>query len=168
MKTLEGWIFDIHLSRCAVVIRAIDTDGHTHTLSDTFIPVFYISGDSKDLRALARFVMDQPWDVRLARTKLSDATFKQPIVVLQVEVMNPHHFSTIVERVMWARPKLKCYNGHIPVLQQYSIARNIVPFALCHFVVDDEQRILGFEVIASTRKNSRQERAALWKTKKRT
>ncbi len=154
MKMLNGWILEVYLAGRDMTLRVIDTTGHAHQLRDAFIPVFFVGGDAKELRDLARFILDQTWDVRLSRAEHMDDSLAHRIVVLQIEVMNPHHFSEIFKRVIRARPQLDYYNGHLPVLQQYLISRGTYPFAFCHFVVDAEDRILGIEVGASNHNDS--------------
>lgn len=143
-----------------MVLRVIDTTGCAHILRETFIPVFYVGGDAKELRNLARFMMDQPWDVRLSRTEYKEARAGHRIVALRVEVMNPHHFSEIFTRLTRARPQLDYYNGHLSVLQQYLISRGTHPFAFCRFAVDEGDRILGLEVKGSCHNNSPRSRIA--------
>ncbi len=145
MKILSGWIFDVYLVGRDMAVWVIDTDGRAQMLRDTFIPAFYVGGEAKGLRALARFILDQPWDVRLSWTEFLEPHLEYLMPVLQVEVMNPNHFSAIYERVVRARPQLEYYNGPDSILRQYFVARGLHPFAFCHFVVDDEDRILAFE-----------------------
>lgn len=150
MKTIDGWIFDVYLAGRDIVVWVIDASGHAHLLRDTFIPAFYIGGDVKDLRASARFLMDQPWDLRLSWTERIDPELAYPIVVLQVEVMNPNHFATIFELMRSARPNLPYYNDTLPILQMYLLMRNAFATAYCQFTVDQTNRIRAFEVDSSS------------------
>jgi len=154
MKTIEGWIFNICLVGRGVKVQVIDADGQIQTLQDEFSPSFYAGGNAKDLRALARFVIDQPWDVRLAWTDFMDPSLQVPVQTLCFDVLNPHHFPIVVQRVMRMRPKLKYHNADVPIVSQYITARGIIPFVVTHFVVDDEQRILGIEIIDSRKQGS--------------
>ena len=146
MKTIKGWVFNICLAGRGIQLHVIDAAAQVQTLRDEFTPSFYASGDANDLRALARFMIDQPWEVRLVWTQFMDQSVQFPVSVLRLDVLNSHHFPNIVQRVMRTRPKLKYHNADIPVLAQYISTRGIVPFAVTHFVVDDEQWILGIEV----------------------
>lgn len=155
MKMLNGWILEVYLAGRDMTLRVVDATGRAHILRDPFIPVFYVGGDAKELRDLARFLIDQPWDVRLSRTEYKEAGLGHRTVVLQIEVMNPHHFSTIFGRIARDRPKLDYYNGHHSVVQQYFLQRGACPFSFCSFVVDVDDRILGLELVDSRQVTSR-------------
>ena len=168
MKTLEGWIIDVYVSGSEMVVWVIDTEERAQILRDTFIPAFYVGGEAKDLRALARFILDQPWDVRLSWTECIERRLEYPIPVLQVEVMNPDHFSAIYQRVARARPKLQYYNGPNSIVRQYFLARGLSLFAFCQFIVDDENLILGREVAITGCESARVFKMAMSGNKKRT
>lgn len=146
MEILSGWIVGAYLNGREVALCVIEKNGRAHILRDTFIPAFYAGGEAKDLRALARFILDQPWDVKLSWGEVLNPHLEYPIPVLQVEVLNPDHFSQIYERVVGAKPKLDYYNVDNSIVRQYMSSRDLHPFAFCHLVVDDQNRILAIEV----------------------
>ncbi len=146
MQTIDGWIFDVYPSGRDMAVWVIDADGRAHFLRDSFAPAFYVGGDPRELRALARFLIAQRWGVKLARAERTELFLGHPIVVLQVEVTNPNLFTTIFERVTRLKPNLTYYNGDISLPQMYFLVRNAFPLAFCHFVVDDDNRILALDV----------------------
>jgi DNA polymerase-2 len=146
VKVLDGWIFDVYISGREVIVWVIDREGHSHCLHDHFVPAFYVGGDLKELRAVARFLINQRWDIRLSRAQQTELFLGHPIVVLQVEVLNPSLFTTIFHRVTNFKPALTYYNGDISLPQMYFFARNAFPLAFCHFAVDDDRRILALDV----------------------
>ena len=129
-----------------MIVWVIDCDGHAHCLHDHLVPAFYVGGDWEELRAVARFLVNQRWDIRLSRAKQTELFLGHPIVVLQVEVLNPSLFTTIFHRVTNFKPALSYYNGDISLPQMYFFARNAFPLAFCHFAADDDQRILALDV----------------------
>ncbi len=143
---LDGWILDVYLAGREMAVWVIDRDGHVHCLRDTFIPAFYVGGDPKELRAVARFLIDQRWGVKLSRAERTELFLGHSILVLQVEVLNPNLFATIFQRVTNLNPALNYYNGDISLPQMYFFARNAFPLAFCHFAVDDDHRILALDV----------------------
>jgi DNA polymerase-2 len=145
VKVINGWIFDVYLAGRDMAVWVIDRDGQAHCLRDRFIPAFYVGGDPKDLRAVAQFLINQRWDVKLSRAERIELFLGHTILVLQVEVMNPNLFATIFERVTRLKPALNYYNGDISLPQLYFFARIAFPLAYCQFSVD-EDRILGIKV----------------------
>ena len=146
MRMLEGWIFDVYPAGRDMVIWVIDADGRAHCLHDTFTPAFFVGGNPRDLVAVADTLIDQGWSVRVSRTQRTELFSGHALTVLQVEVTNLNLFSTLFERLTRAKPKLNFYNGDISLPQIYFFERKAFPLAFCHFIVDDENRILGLEV----------------------
>lgn len=146
MKELEGWIFDVYVSGREMIVWVIDAEGHSHCLRDRFAPAFYVGGDWKELRAVARFLIAQRWDVKLSRTERMDLFLGHPSVVLQVEVLNPSLFTPIFQRVTNLKPTLTYYHGDLSLPQRYFLARKAFPLAFCHFAVDAEARIRALAV----------------------
>lgn len=149
MKTLHGWIFNVYASGQNVVVQVVDTDNQVYRLFDRFAPAFWIGGDPKECRAVARFILEQSWNVRLSYKERPEPSLGHPVQVLQVEVENPHHFPLILQRVKHFKPKLTFYGTDDPLAQMYLSNRNLTPLTLCQLAIDDENRILGVECNAS-------------------
>ncbi len=66
MRTLEGLIFDAHLSGRDMGVWVVDGEGQTQRLSDRFTPAFCVGWDSTDRRAVTHFPVDQWCKVRLS------------------------------------------------------------------------------------------------------
>ncbi len=145
MKILHGWIFRVYASGLDTVVQVVDTDDHIYRLLDRFMPAFYVGGEPEECRAVARFILEQPWDVKLSRVEWPDASLGHPVRVLCVQVETPHHFAQITERVRYFKPKLTFYHHDLSLPELYLMARQIRPFTLCEFAVDNENRILGIE-----------------------
>jgi DNA polymerase-2 len=146
VKVLDGWISDVYLAGREMFVWLIDRDGKAHCLRDRFIPSFYVGGDAKELRAVARFLIDQHWDVRLSRAERTELFLGHTIVVLKVDVLNPNLFATIFQRVTNFKPELNYYDGDISLPQLYFFARQAFPLAFCHIAVEDENQICGITV----------------------
>lgn len=143
---IDGWIFDVYPFGRDMIVWVIDRDGHAHCLQDKFISTFYVGGDAKELRAVARFLSNQRWEVRLSRAERVELFSGHPISVLQVDVMNLSLFAPIFKRVTNFKPALDYYNGDVSLPQMYFFARSAFPLAFCHFTIDDENSIVGFDV----------------------
>jgi DNA polymerase-2 len=146
VKVLDGWIFDVYLAGREMLVWVIDRDGKAHCLRDRFIPSFYVGGDSKELRAVAQFLINQHWDVRLSRAERTELFLGHTIVVLKVDVLNPNLFATIFRRVTSFKPTLNYYDGDIALPQLYFFARQAFPLAFCHIAIEDENQICGITV----------------------
>ena len=145
MKILHGWIVHVYASGLDTVVRVVDTSDEVYRLLDRFTPAFYVGGEPQECRAVARFILDQQWDVKLSRVEWSDASLGRPVHVLYVAVENPCHFAAISERVRHFKPKLTYYHHDLSLPELYLLAHQIQPLALCQFAVDNENRILGIE-----------------------
>ncbi|MDE3090528.1 MAG: hypothetical protein KGJ80_14195, partial [Chloroflexota bacterium] len=142
MKTLDGWIFDVYPTERDMAVWVIDPDSRAHFLRDTFAPAFFVGGDTRELRAVARFLIDQHWSVKLARVERTDLFLGHDIAVLQVAVTPPALFPTIFQRVARLKPDLTYYNCDVALPQMYFYARKTFPLAFCHLVVSDDNRII--------------------------
>lgn len=145
MKILHGWIFHVYASGLDTVVRVVDAADHVYQLLDRFTPAFYVGGEPQECRAVARFILEQQWDVKVSRVDWSDPSLGHPVRVLCIEVENPCHFAAISEQVRHFKPKLTCYHPDLSLPELYLLARKIQPFVLCQFAVDDENRVLGIE-----------------------
>ncbi len=145
MKILHGWIFHVYASGLDTVVRVVDTDDQLYRLLDRFMPAFYVNGEPQECRAVARFILEQQWDVKVSRVDWSDPTLGHPVRVLCVEVETPHHFAQRAERVRYFKPKLTYYHHDLSLPELYLLARRIQPLALCQLAVDNDNRILGIE-----------------------
>ncbi len=145
MKILHGWIFHVYASGPDTVVQMVGTDDRVHKLFDRFMPAFYVGGEPKECHAVARFILEQSWDVKLSRVEWPDPSLGHPVRVLCIEVETPHHFALIAERVRYFKPKLTYYHHDLSLPELYLMARQIRPRALCEFAVDDKNRILGIE-----------------------
>ena len=155
MKILHGWIFHVCGSGPDTVVRVVDAADHVYQLLDRFTPAFYVGGEPQECRAVARFILDQQWDVKLSRVEWPDSSLGHPVRVLCVAVENPCHFAAISQRVRSFKPKLIYYHHDLSLPELYLLAHQIRPLALCEFAVDDGNRILGIENAKSPAKEAR-------------
>ncbi len=145
MKTLQGWIFHVFASERDTVVRVVDAADQVYQLLDRFSPAFYVGGEPQQCLAVARFILEQHWDVKVSRVEWPDSSLRHPVRVLCVEVDSPCHFAAISQRVRYFKPKLTYYHHDLSLPELYLLARQIQPLALCQFAVDHENRILGIE-----------------------
>ena len=145
MKILHGWIFHVYASGLATVVRVVDTSDRVYRLLDRFTPAFFVGGEPQECRAVARFILEQQWDVKLSRVEWPDSSLGHPVRVLCIEVENPFHFAAISQRVRCFKPRLAYYHDDLSLPELYLLARKIQRFVLCQFAVDDENRILAIE-----------------------
>ena len=117
-------------------------EGRAHYLRDHFAPSFFVGGTPKDQRAVACFLFDQHWDLTLSPTERTDLFLGKSIHVMQVQVNSPNLLPPIFERVSHLKPDLPYYNADISLPQMYFLERNTFQLAFCHFIVDDDRRIL--------------------------
>ena len=149
MKILHGWIFHVSASGLDTIVRVVDAADHVYQLFDRFTPAFHVGGEPQECRAVARFILEQQWDVKLSRVEWPDSSLGHPVRVLCVEVENPSHFAAISQRVRYFKPKLIYYHQDLSLPELYLLAHQIRPLALCAFAVDDGNRILGIECAKS-------------------
>ena len=142
MRVLDGWIFDVYPAGQEMAVWVIDAEGRAHYLRDHFAPSFFVGGTPKDQRAVACFLFDQHWDLTLSPTERTDLFLGKSIQVMQVQVNSPNLLPPIFERVSHLKPDLPYYNADISLPQMYFLERNTFPLAFCHFIVDDDRRIL--------------------------
>lgn len=145
MKVLQGWIFHVYASGQSTVVRVVDAVGHVYRLLDRFTPAFYVAGEPQECHAVARYILEQPWDVKVSRVEWPDSALGHGVRVLCVEVESPRHFAALSERVRHFRPKLTYYHHDLSLPELYLAAHQIRPLSLCEIAVDDRNRILGIE-----------------------
>ncbi|MCC6604736.1 MAG: hypothetical protein IT327_16120 [Anaerolineae bacterium] len=141
MAELRGWLLDLYADEAdGLVLWLLAEDGRRLRLTQHFSLTFYAHGPFPRLRALWRFLQQQPVGVQLARTVRQDL-FAGPLDVLAVTVANPALQPHLFRQVTRCFPDLTYYDADIPLGLRYAAVFDVFPLCHCEVEVDDDARI---------------------------
>ncbi|MCA9953741.1 MAG: hypothetical protein KC434_03420, partial [Anaerolineales bacterium] len=141
MADLRGWLLDLYADEAdSLVLWLLAEDGRRLRLTQPFPLTFYAHGPFPRLRALWRFLQQQPVGVQLARTVRQDL-FAGPLDVLAVTVSNPAWQPRLFRQITRCFPDLTYYDADIPLGLHYAAVFNVFPLCHCAVEVDDNGRI---------------------------
>lgn len=141
MNELHGWLLDLYADETdGLVFWLLAEDGRRLRLTQQFPITFYAHGPFPRLRALWRFLQQQPIPVGLSRTVREDL-FTGPLDVLAVEVANPALQARLFRHVARCFPDLTYYDADIPLGLRYAAVYDVFPLCHCEVEVDDNGRI---------------------------
>ncbi|MCB8975819.1 MAG: hypothetical protein H6657_00120 [Ardenticatenaceae bacterium] len=141
MNEHRGWLLDLYADEAdGLVFWLLAEDGRRLRLTQPFPITFYAHGPFPRLRALWRFLQQQPVPVQLARTVRADL-FAGPLDLLAVEAANPALQPRLFHQVVRRFPDLTYYDADIPLGLRYAAVYDIFPLCHCEVVVDDNGRI---------------------------
>jgi DNA polymerase-2 len=141
MAEHRGWLLDLYADETdGLVLWLLDEDGSRRRLCQDFPITFYAHGPFPRLRALWRFLQNQPIGVQLARVVQEDL-FAGLLDVLAVEVANPAMQPRLFRQVVRRFPDLTYYDADIPLGLRYAAVFDIFPLCHCEVEVDENGRI---------------------------
>jgi len=127
-ETYSGWLFDIYPNDSNLTIWLIGEDGKRHRFVQEFAATVYAAGPSPRLRALWRWLKEQPIPVHLSRAERKDV-FLGTTIVLAVEIMQPVRLDELFRNMVSAFPDLTYYDGDISLPLRYAAAFGVFPLA---------------------------------------
>lgn len=143
---IGGWLLDVFADReQGVVLWLLGEDGQRWRLRQSFSITFYAGGPSPRLRALWRFLQQQPIPVQMARTRREEL-FAGPMDVLAITVdaaAQPRLF----RQARHVCPDLEFYDADIPLSVAYAAVTDVFPTLRCRAAVagDTVQAITPLE-----------------------
>lgn len=149
-QTRYGWLLDLYEdAQREVVIWFINTDGQRQCLTQPFPVTFYVDGPAAGLRAVWRFLEQQPEQVRLARAKRRDIFAAQPLDLLSVQVQQPAAQPALFQRAAAAFPDLTYYDADIPIQLRHAARFGTFPLAYCQVTTDQQDVVQDIQVLDS-------------------
>ena len=133
-----GWLLDLFADpQGGVILWLLGDDGKRYRLLQRFPITFYAAGPALRLRALWRFLENQPIPVTLSRTQRRDLFQPQPLTVLAIRVersaLQPRLFQQLVQKF----PDLTYYDADIQLTLRYAAIYHVFPLARCQVSIDD-------------------------------
>jgi DNA polymerase II len=153
-RKLSGWFLDVYAelnpapdSPAGVVVWFLSEDGQRCRLSQPFPVTFYAAGPALRLRALWRFLQNQPVPVTLSRCERRDLFAEQPLTVLAVEVAQTAAQTRLFQQVSDAFPDLTYFDADIPLALRYAAAYGVFPLARCSLLISESDVIQSIETL---------------------
>ncbi len=131
---LHGWLLDILPNEQGLTIWILGEDGKRRALSHDFPIAFYAAGPAEQLRALWKWLQQQPENPKLSREERRDL-FTGSIPVLAVELAYPSDLPPLFKRTSQAFPDLTYYNADIPISLRYAARYGVFPLADCEIKI---------------------------------
>jgi DNA polymerase-2 len=137
-----GWLLDLFVDpQGGVILWLLGDDGERYRLQQAFPITFYVAGPAARLRAVWRFLENQPVTVALSRTRRRDLFQSQPLTVLAVRVARPARQPRLFQQVAQNFPELTYYDADVQLTLRYAAAHQVFPLARCRVQVDDNDQI---------------------------
>ena len=141
-----GWLLDLYdHPRDGVVLWLLDEQGR-HRLTQALPVTFYAAGPAPRLRALWRYLQNQPSRVELSRQERRDLFAPGMLPVLAVQVAQPFDQPRLFRQVSQAFPELTYYDADLHLSLRHAARFNTFPLARCQVEVDDAGQIQTLEV----------------------
>ena len=137
-ETICGWLFDIYPNETNLTLWLIGEDGKRHRFVQDFAATVYAAGPAPRLRALWRWLQEQPVPVHLLRLERKDV-FLGMTVVLAVEILQPVKLDGLFRDMVEAFPDLTYYDGDISLPLRYAAAFGVFPLAQVRMEVQGEK-----------------------------
>jgi DNA polymerase-2 len=137
-----GWLFDVYAApQNGVVLWLLGEDGARHCLHQPFPITFYIGGPAARLRALWRFLKDQPVEMKLSREERRDLFLPDPVPVLAIQVERAADQERLFRRAVDRFPDLNYYDADVPLALRYAAAHAVFPLARCRLAAGPDGRV---------------------------
>jgi DNA polymerase-2 len=150
MAEHTGWLLDVYTHpQDGLIVWLLDDNGTRRRLRQPFPVTFYAAGPPARLRALWRFLKEQPLAVKLSRTERRDLFSPDPFPLLAVRVEDPAAQPRLFSRAAAAFPELTYYNADIPISLRYAAIYGTFPLARCAVVTGDGDTIQSITCLNS-------------------
>ncbi len=148
MGEWTGWLFDLFDDpEDGAVLWLIADSGERVRLRQPFPITFYAAGPAEQLRALWRWLREQPVAVGLARVEKRDLFLPAPMPVLAVEVPRAADQPGLFHRAVQAFPDLSYYDADVHLALRHAARFGTFPLARLHVTADREGRVRTLEVL---------------------
>ncbi|GAB4480456.1 MAG: hypothetical protein Kow0088_22070 [Anaerolineales bacterium] len=141
MNEIEGWLLDLYADQeGTLTVWLLQQDGERHTscrsVKQNFPIVSYVSGQAASLRAVWRFIRNQPFQVRLERCERRDLFEPQVVDVLKMHVQRLNDHTLLFQRLTEAFPDLTYYDIDLPLALRHAAVYGSFPTARCRLAID--------------------------------
>jgi len=142
MAELTGWLLDLYADpQGGVVLWLLEESGGRRRLTQPFPVTFYAAGPASRLRALWRFLTEQPQPLKLSRAERRDLFSLQPVTVLAIQAQDPIAQQQVFERASGAFPDLTYYDADLPISLRHAAVYGTFPLARCRVWADEVGRV---------------------------
>ncbi|HPH94606.1 MAG TPA: DNA polymerase domain-containing protein [Anaerolineaceae bacterium] len=149
MTLLTGWILDLYETPGqGVSLWLLAEDGRRLCLQQDFPCVFYAWGPPHRLRALWRWLQQQPDPPRLERVQRRDLFQPEPLDVMAIETAEPARLPELFRLAEQNFPDLTWYDADIQLSLRHAARHGTFPLACCRVEVE-ENRLRRIEVLDS-------------------
>jgi DNA polymerase-2 len=145
---LHGWLLDVFPNEQGLTVWILGEDGKRQALHHDFPITFYAAGPTPQLRALWKWLLQQPEAPRLTREERRDL-FTGCTPVLSAELAHPSDLSSLFTRAAQTFPDLTYYNADIPIPLRYAASYGVFPLADCKIKIDPQEHITDIRSIHS-------------------
>jgi DNA polymerase-2 len=147
MVEIRGWLLDLYAHpEDRLVLWVLGEDGQRHRLRQDFPVTFYAAGETAQLRALWRWLRNQPIPVQLSRQEGRDLFQEDPLPVLAATVLQPDQQPRLFQKVSRAFPRLTYYDADIPLPVRHAALYGSFPLCRLGVRADPESVIQSMKV----------------------
>ncbi len=147
---VNGWLLDLYEDGPrGLALWFILEDERRMCVHQPFPVKFFAAGPAPRLRALWRWLQQQPNPPRLAREERRDLFLPQPLAVLAVELAQPEALAELFPQVEQSFPDLAYYDVDVQIQTRHAAVFGTFPLAFCRLQIDDQNRLLALEVLNS-------------------
>ncbi len=142
MVEYTGWLLDVYaVPGEGLALWLLDEDGTRRCLRQSFPITFYASGAPERLRALWRYLKEQPQPPELSRTQRRDLFSPEPISVLSIQVADAAAQPLLFQRAAAAFPDLIYYDADLPISLRHAAVFGTFPLAHCRVRADETGQV---------------------------
>jgi DNA polymerase-2 len=136
-QEFTGWLLDVYDDpHDGAVLWLLGEDGLRRRLHQDFPITFFAAGPTPQLRALWRFLKEQPTQVELDRQERRDLFCQEPVTVLCVRVLQPALQPRLFQEAALRFPTLSFYDADLAFSLRYAAVHNTFPLAHCRVTAE--------------------------------
>ena len=148
MPEYLGWLLDLYADQhTGIVLWLIGDDGTRYRLRQEFSVTFYAAGPREQLRELAIYLRQQPFQMRLARARRRDLFHDQPLTLLSVEMPQVIQQPCLFSRVSKHFPDLDYYDADLHITLRHAARWGTFPLARCLVGADQDGQVRDLRVL---------------------
>jgi DNA polymerase-2 len=137
-----GWLLDLFADpQGGVILWLLGDDGQRYRLQQAFTISFFAAGPAPRLRALWRFLEEQPIPVRLSRDERRDLFQSQPLTVLAIQLDRPALQPRLFRQVVQRFPELTYYDADVQLTLRYAAENHVFPLARCRVRLAEDGQV---------------------------
>jgi len=143
-----GWLLDLYEDpQGGVALWLLSEDGARLRLRQDFPVSFAAAGAPERLRALWRFLQEQPVPVQLSRTERRDLFQPGLCTVLEAQLESPSALPRLFRQVSQVFPELTFYDADPPLALRHAARLGTFPLARCRIQAGDDGRLQHLDVL---------------------